>query len=48
MTLNLPEKWKPFIRSKMKSGRYCSEAEVIDEALHLLKERDSEHSERGR
>jgi antitoxin ParD1/3/4 len=45
MTLNLPEKWKPFIRSKMQSGRYRSESEVLDEALRLLKQRDSEHTQ---
>jgi antitoxin ParD1/3/4 len=44
MNLNVPEKWKPFIRSKMKSGRYLSEDEVLDEALRLLKQRDSEQS----
>ena len=42
MNLNVPEKWKPFIRSKMKSGRDRSEDEVLDEALGLLKQRDSE------
>jgi antitoxin ParD1/3/4 len=45
MTLNLPEKWKPFIRSKMQSGRYRSEVEVLDEALCLLKQRDSEDTQ---
>jgi antitoxin ParD1/3/4 len=45
MNLNVPEKWKPFIRSKMRSGHYRSEEEVLDEALRLLKQRDSEHAE---
>ncbi len=45
MNLNVPEKWEPFIRSKMQSGHYRSEAEVLDEALRLLKQRDSEHTE---
>ena len=45
MNLQLPEKWKPFIRSKMQSGRYRSEDEVLDEALRLLQQRDSEHAE---
>jgi antitoxin ParD1/3/4 len=45
MNLNVSERWKPFIRSKMKSSRYRSEDEVLDEALHLLKQRDSEHAE---
>ena len=44
MNLNVPEMWEPFIRSKMQSGRYRSEGEVLDEALRLLKQRDSEHS----
>ena len=44
MNLNLPEKWKPFIRSKMQSGHYRSEDEVLDEALRLLEQRDSEHT----
>ncbi len=45
MNLSVPEKWEPFIRSKMQSGRYRSEEEVLEEALRLLKERDSEHAE---
>ena len=45
MNLRVPAKWKPFIRFKMKSGRYRSEAEVLDEALRLLKQQDSEHTE---
>jgi antitoxin ParD1/3/4 len=45
MNLNVSEKWKPFIRSKMRSGHYRSEDEVLDEALRLLKQRDSEHTE---
>jgi antitoxin ParD1/3/4 len=44
MNFNVPEKWKAFIRSKVKSGHYRSEDEVLDEALRLLKQRDSEHS----
>jgi antitoxin ParD1/3/4 len=44
MNLNVLEKWKPFIRSKMKSGHYRSEDEVVDEALRLLKQRDSEQN----
>jgi len=46
MNLSVPEKWEPFIRSKMQSGHYRSEAEVLDEALRLLKQRDSEHIEK--
>jgi antitoxin ParD1/3/4 len=45
MKLHVSEKWKPFIRSKIQSGHYRSEDEVLDEALRLLKQRDSEHFE---
>jgi len=31
MNLNVPEKWEPFIRSKMQSGHYRSEDEVLDQ-----------------
>jgi putative addiction module CopG family antidote len=41
MTLTVPPKWVPFIMPKMKSGRYRSEQELLDEALGLLKSRDS-------
>ncbi len=42
MNLTVPKKWEPFIRSKIKSGHYRSEDEVLEEALRLLKQRDSE------
>ena len=45
MNLSVPEKWKPIIRSKMQTGHYRSEGEVLDEALRLLKQRDLEHTE---
>ena len=45
MNVDVPEKWKPFIRSKMQSGHYRSEDEVLDEALRLLEQRDSERTE---
>jgi antitoxin ParD1/3/4 len=45
MNLSVPEHWEPFIRAKMQSGRYRSEDEVLDEALRLLKEHDSEQAE---
>ena len=41
MNLSVPEKWRPFIRAKMKSGHYRSENELLDEALRLLKQRGS-------
>ena len=42
MNINVPEKWKPFIRAKMRTGNYRSEVELLDEALCLLKQRDSD------
>jgi antitoxin ParD1/3/4 len=45
LNLNLNEKWKPFIRSKMQTGQYRSEGEVLDEALRLLKQRDLERTQ---
>ncbi len=45
MNLIVPKKWEPFIRSKIRSGHYRSENEVIEEALNLLKQRDSELAE---
>jgi antitoxin ParD1/3/4 len=44
MNLNVPEKWRPFIRAKMKGGHYRSEDDILDEALRLLKLRDSERT----
>jgi putative addiction module CopG family antidote len=46
MNAQIPENWGPFIRSQIESGRYASEAEVLEEALGLLKQR--EDSERPR
>jgi putative addiction module CopG family antidote len=40
MNVHLSERWEPFIRSQMQSGRYRSENEVLDEALQLLRQRD--------
>lgn len=49
MKLTVPEKWEPFIRSRIQSGRYTSESELLDEALNLLQQRDQEHAgERAR
>ena len=45
MNLSVPEKWKPFIRSKMQSGQYRSEDEVVDAALRLLERHDSKQAE---
>ena len=45
MNLTVPKKWEPFIRSKIQSGRYRSEGELLEEALRLLKQRDSQHTD---
>ena len=44
MKIELPENWEPFLRERVESGRYASVTEVLDEALHLLLERDQESS----
>jgi antitoxin ParD1/3/4 len=41
MTIHLSESRERFVRSLVRDGRYGSEAEVIDEALRLLEQRDS-------
>ncbi len=40
MNVDISEHWGPFIRSQVRSGRYASEGEVLDEALRLLSRRD--------
>jgi antitoxin ParD1/3/4 len=45
MNLSIPDIWAPFIRSKVQSGRYGSENEVLEEALRLLEQRDATHVE---
>jgi len=45
MNVAVPKKWEPFIRSKIKSGHYRSEEDVLEEALRLLRQRDSERAE---
>jgi putative addiction module CopG family antidote len=42
MNVHLPDHWGQFIRSQVQSGRYSSEAEVLEEALRLLQQRDQE------
>ena len=39
MNVHVSERWEPFIRSQLQSGRYHSEGEVLDDALSLLSER---------
>jgi len=40
MTIHLPEHREQFVRNLVQSGRYASEAEVIDKAVRLLQERE--------
>lgn len=40
MTVAIPESHEQFVRSLVQTGRYASEAEVIDEALRLLEQKD--------
>ncbi|WP_152054178.1 ribbon-helix-helix domain-containing protein [Tautonia marina] len=40
MDTNMRERWEPFIRAQLQSGRYASEDDVIDDALALLKCRE--------
>jgi antitoxin ParD1/3/4 len=40
MTIHLPEHREQFVRDLVQSGRYASEAEVIDQAVRLLQERE--------
>jgi len=42
MTIHLPEHREQFIRDLVQSGRYASEAEVLDKALQLLEENDEQ------
>ena len=42
MTIHMSEDWESFIRDRVQSGRYASEAAVLDEALRLLQQRDQE------
>jgi antitoxin ParD1/3/4 len=41
MNIQVSDAWAPYIRSKIQSGHYGSEDEVLDEALRLMKARDS-------
>jgi antitoxin ParD1/3/4 len=44
--LALPPDLAEFVRSKMTSGKYASEYEVVREALVLLRERDQVRAQR--
>ena len=46
MNIRVSERWEPFIRSELESGRYGSEDEVVEEALGLLlRKSESEDAE---
>ena len=40
MNAQIAERWQLFIRSRIETGRYASEDDVLDHALALLKERE--------
>jgi antitoxin ParD1/3/4 len=41
MTIDLPEHREQFVRDLVRRGRYASEAEVIEQAVRLLQEREA-------
>jgi putative addiction module CopG family antidote len=47
MNAHISERWEPFVRSQVQSGRYSSADAVIDEALRLLNERDQGQAQAG-
>lgn len=44
MTIHLSESREQFVRSLVQGGRYASEEEVIEAALHLLEQHDRKQS----
>jgi putative addiction module CopG family antidote len=42
MNIALPARWKKFIESRVASGRYGSEGELVHVALELLERRDAQ------
>jgi putative addiction module CopG family antidote len=42
MNVEVSNEWESFLRSKVQSGRYASEREVVEESLRLLRERESD------
>ena len=46
MTIHLPEHREQFVRDLVQSGRYPSEAEVIDKAVRLLQEQEEAEQSR--
>jgi putative addiction module CopG family antidote len=45
MNVHIPEHWQRFIQDAIKSGRFASADQMIDEALRLLKEHDQAPAE---
>ena len=43
MTLTLPVQFEGFVRDKVNTGSYASEAEVVGAALGLLQKQDGEY-----
>lgn len=39
MNAHIAERWEPFIRAQIDSGRFSTEEEVVEVALSLLKHR---------
>lgn len=46
MNLDISKNSEQFIRSQVRSGRYSSEDQVVEEALQLLKQRGSDPAAR--
>ncbi len=44
MNVEIPDHWKSFIHAQVKSGRYFSKNEILDEALKLLRQRDEQEA----
>lgn len=42
MNVQIPEAWQSFVRHQVETGRYASEEAVLEEALRLLRQRDSD------
>ncbi|MBX6311446.1 MAG: type II toxin-antitoxin system ParD family antitoxin [Isosphaeraceae bacterium] len=44
MNVQLSEHWERFVQDEVRSGRYSSEAAVLEEALTLLKRREQQEA----
>ena len=47
MNVHISERWEPYIRSAVQSGRFATPDAVIDEAMRLLNERERETNDRA-